>query len=30
MSYPTRLGHEVAGVIDKVGPGVIGLKEGIM
>ncbi|WP_239624939.1 alcohol dehydrogenase catalytic domain-containing protein [Paenibacillus sp. H1-7] len=28
VSYPTRLGHEVAGVIDKVGPGVIGLQEG--
>ncbi|RFB17435.1 L-threonine dehydrogenase [Bacillus sp. HNG] len=28
ISYPTRLGHEVAGVIDKVGKNVIGLKEG--
>ncbi|WP_163538181.1 alcohol dehydrogenase catalytic domain-containing protein [Gracilibacillus sp. YIM 98692] len=28
ISYPTRLGHEVAGVIDKVGENVIGLKEG--
>ncbi|TDF91209.1 zinc-dependent alcohol dehydrogenase [Paenibacillus piri] len=28
ISYPTRLGHEVAGVIDKVGPNVIGVKEG--
>ena len=28
VSYPTRLGHEVAGVIDKVGPNVIGLKVG--
>ncbi|MFC4597344.1 zinc-dependent alcohol dehydrogenase [Cohnella hongkongensis] len=28
VTYPTRLGHEVAGVIDKLGPGVIGLQEG--
>lgn len=28
LTYPTRLGHEVAGVIDKVGPNIIGLKEG--
>ncbi|SFD88546.1 Threonine dehydrogenase [Lentibacillus persicus] len=28
VSYPTRLGHEVAGVIDKVGENVIGLEEG--
>jgi len=28
LSLPARLGHEVAGVIDKVGPNVIGLKEG--
>lgn len=28
VSYPTRLGHEVAGVIDKIGKNVIGLKEG--
>jgi threonine dehydrogenase-like Zn-dependent dehydrogenase len=28
ISYPTRLGHEVAGVIDKVGPNVIGVKLG--
>lgn len=28
ITYPTRLGHEVAGVIDKVGANVIGLKEG--
>jgi threonine dehydrogenase-like Zn-dependent dehydrogenase len=28
ISYPTRLGHEVAGVIDKVGSNVIGLKTG--
>lgn len=28
VSYPTRLGHEVAGVIDKVGAEVIGLQEG--
>lgn len=28
ISTPARLGHEVAGVIDKVGPNVIGLKEG--
>ncbi|RXZ82010.1 L-threonine dehydrogenase [Paenibacillaceae bacterium] len=28
VSYPTRLGHEVAGIIDKVGPNVMGLKEG--
>ncbi|MDI3311842.1 MAG: alcohol dehydrogenase catalytic domain-containing protein [Thermoanaerobacterium sp.] len=28
MSLPSRLGHEVAGVIDKVGSNVVGLKEG--
>ncbi|MBU8907687.1 zinc-dependent alcohol dehydrogenase [Desertibacillus haloalkaliphilus] len=28
ISYPTRLGHEVAGVIDQVGENVIGLQEG--
>lgn len=28
ISYPTRLGHEVAGVIDKVGSNVIGLRAG--
>lgn len=28
ISTPARLGHEVAGVIDKIGPNVIGLKEG--
>jgi threonine dehydrogenase-like Zn-dependent dehydrogenase len=28
ITYPTRLGHEVAGVIDKVGENVIGLQEG--
>lgn len=28
LSYPTRLGHEVAGIIDKIGEDVIGLKEG--
>ncbi len=28
ISYPTRLGHEVAGVIDKVGENVLGLQEG--
>jgi L-iditol 2-dehydrogenase len=28
MSIPARLGHEVAGVIDQVGPGVIGLQVG--
>jgi len=28
LSYPTRLGHEVAGVIDKIGKNVIGLKVG--
>lgn len=28
LTYPTRLGHEVAGYIDKVGKNVIGLKEG--
>jgi threonine dehydrogenase-like Zn-dependent dehydrogenase len=28
ITYPTRLGHEVAGVIDKVGENVMGLKEG--
>ncbi len=28
LSYPTRLGHEVSGIIDKVGKNVIGLKEG--
>lgn len=28
ISYPTRLGHEVAGVIDKVGKNVVGLQVG--
>jgi threonine dehydrogenase-like Zn-dependent dehydrogenase len=28
ITYPTRLGHEVAGIIDKVGENVMGLKEG--
>ncbi|KKI90891.1 molecular chaperone GroES [Bacillus sp. SA1-12] len=28
ISFPTRLGHEVAGVIDKVGENVLGVKEG--
>lgn len=28
ISYPTRLGHEVAGVIDQVGDNVLGVKEG--
>lgn len=28
ISFPTRLGHEVAGIIDKVGENVIGLKVG--
>lgn len=28
VSYPTRLGHEVAGVIDKVGKNVTGIKQG--
>ncbi|MDE3178851.1 MAG: alcohol dehydrogenase catalytic domain-containing protein [Acidobacteriota bacterium] len=28
LSLPARLGHEVAGVIDRVGPGVMGLKAG--
>ncbi|QGH35577.1 alcohol dehydrogenase catalytic domain-containing protein [Gracilibacillus salitolerans] len=28
ISYPTRLGHEVAGVIDKVGENVTGIREG--
>jgi threonine dehydrogenase-like Zn-dependent dehydrogenase len=28
ISYPTRLGHEVAGVIDQVGSNVTGLKAG--
>jgi threonine dehydrogenase-like Zn-dependent dehydrogenase len=28
ISFPARLGHEVAGVIDKLGPNVQGLKEG--
>lgn len=28
MSMPARLGHEVAGVIDRVGPGVEGLRVG--
>lgn len=28
MSIPARLGHEVAGVIDQVGPNVIGLQAG--
>lgn len=28
LSFPARLGHEVAGVIDKLGPNVQGLKRG--
>ncbi|MBO9610767.1 MAG: alcohol dehydrogenase catalytic domain-containing protein [Paenibacillaceae bacterium] len=28
ITYPTRLGHEVAGVIDKVGRNIVGLKAG--
>ncbi|MGH9354108.1 MAG: zinc-dependent alcohol dehydrogenase [Terriglobia bacterium] len=28
LSTPTRLGHEVAGIIDKLGPHVVGLKMG--
>lgn len=28
MSFPLRLGHEVSGVIDKVGSTVVGLKVG--
>ena len=28
ITYPTRLGHEVAGIIDRVGENVMGLKEG--
>lgn len=28
LSTPARMGHEVAGVIDKVGPNVIGLRKG--
>ena len=28
LSTPARLGHEVAGLIDQVGPGVVGLKPG--
>ncbi|MBD2845948.1 alcohol dehydrogenase catalytic domain-containing protein [Paenibacillus sp. IB182496] len=28
ISYPTRLGHEVAGIVDKVGEGVIGIRAG--
>ncbi|MGH9451563.1 MAG: zinc-dependent alcohol dehydrogenase [Terriglobia bacterium] len=28
LSLPARLGHEVAGVIDRVGPGVAGVKAG--
>jgi threonine dehydrogenase-like Zn-dependent dehydrogenase len=28
ISYPTRLGHEVAGIIDKIGPNVTGIKVG--
>ena len=28
VSFPARLGHEVAGVIDKVGPGVQGIRAG--
>jgi len=28
ISFPARLGHEVAGVIDKLGPNVEGLQEG--
>lgn len=28
LTYPMRLGHEVAGIIDEVGPNVVGLKVG--
>mgnify|MGYP005848205345 CR=1 FL=1 len=28
VAFPTRLGHEVAGIIDKIGKNVIGLKQG--
>lgn len=28
LAFPTRLGHEVAGVIDRVGDNVLGLREG--
>ncbi|MFW5844625.1 MAG: zinc-dependent alcohol dehydrogenase [Planctomycetota bacterium] len=28
LSFPARLGHEVAGRIDRLGPGVTGLREG--
>ncbi len=28
VSYPTRLGHEVAGIVDKVGAGVTGIRPG--
>lgn len=28
ITYPTRLGHEVSGVVDKIGKNVIGIKEG--
>lgn len=28
ITYPTRLGHEVAGIIDKIGSNVMGLKAG--
>lgn len=28
LTYPTRLGHEVAGIIDEVGQNVVGLKKG--
>jgi L-iditol 2-dehydrogenase len=28
VSYPFRMGHELAGVVDQIGPGVNGLQEG--
>lgn len=28
LSIPARLGHEVAGIVDKVGPNVLGVREG--
>lgn len=28
LSFPVRLGHEVAGIIDQVGPGVVGIEVG--
>lgn len=28
LSYPMRLGHEVAGIVDEVGPDVVGINVG--